>query len=419
MASKLEQVPDPDEKIRWINREHTAEHGTAPAPPYEAPDTARAARSAWLDTLRRRWPLLSLVGLAILIAAVLAMRALTGGAPADASDPRAAVPLVSVVTPGLSTVTSTIAFTGTVNARYDIVMGVEGEGGRIAAVHVEAGDRVKRGQLLATLDTSVLRPQVTRLAASLAEARANAELRDAEHRRAQAVSGSGALSAEEIERRRAAAVTAAAQVEVAAAQLAEARARLERTELRAPADGVVLTRSAEAGVFPTPGGEPLFRLSRGADIEVRAQLAEQDLPRLAAGQKAVVRLTGIAEPFEGRVRLVGPVIDPETRLGWMRVELAPHPMLRPGAFARGEVTVGTAQRPVLPQTAVQTDASGNFVLVVGEDNRVAKRPVRVIDTGARGVVIGAGLEGDERVVTTAAAFLREGEQVEIARAGAS
>ncbi|MGH8308815.1 MAG: efflux RND transporter periplasmic adaptor subunit, partial [Steroidobacteraceae bacterium] len=380
MASKLEQVPDPDEKIRWINREHTAEHVSAVAPLHEAPDTARDVRSALLDVLRRRWPLLSLIGLAILIAAVIATRALTGGAPADASDPRAAVPLVSVVTPGLSAVTSTVTFTGTINARYDVLMGVEGEGGRIAAVHVEAGDRVKRGQLLATLDTSVLKPQVTRLGASLAEARANAELREAEYQRAQAVSGSGALSAEEIARRRAAAVTAAAQVDVAAAQLAEARARLERSELRAPADGVVLTRSAEVGVFPTPGGEPLFRLSRGADVEVRAQLAEQDLPRLAVGQKALVRLTGIPQAFEGRVRLVGPVIDPQTRLGWMRVELDPDPMLRPGAFARGEVTVGSSQRPVLPQTAVLSDANGTYVLVVGADGRVIRRAVRVVDT---------------------------------------
>ncbi|HKZ73754.1 MAG TPA: efflux RND transporter periplasmic adaptor subunit, partial [Steroidobacteraceae bacterium] len=154
----------------------------------------------------------------------------------------------------------------------------------------------------------------------------------------------------------------------------------------------------------------------GSEVEVRAQLAEQDLPRLAVGQKAVVRLTGIAQPFEGRVRLVGPVIDPQTRLGWIRVALEPHPALRPGAFARGEVAVSTAQRAVLPQTAVLSDASGTYVMVIGADGRVAKRPVRVADTNANGIVIGEGLEGDERIVATAAAFLREGEQVQAAEA---
>jgi HlyD family secretion protein len=278
---------------------------------------------------------------------------------------------------------------------------------------------VRRGQVLATLDTSVLRPQVARLAASLAEARAQAELSEAEYKRALGVQASGALSAEEIERRRAASVTAAAQVEVAAAQLAEARARLYRTELRAPDDGLVLTRSAEVGQFPTPGGEPLFRLSRGNEVEVRAQLAEQDLPRVAVGQPVVVRLTGIADAFKGRVRLIGPVIDPVTRLGWMRVALEPHPQLRPGAFARGEVAVGDARRAVLPQTAGLSDSNGTYVMIVGADGKVARRSVTVVDTIPQGVVIGTGLRGDERIVATAAAFLREGEAVKVVEASGS
>lgn len=405
MATKPQDLP-PDDNIRWISREQAA-GSVSPAP------------VSRLQALRQRWPLLAAIGVGVLIVAVLASRLMGGGGAPAGAGPRSTVPLVSVVTPALSAVTSTVTFTGTINARYDVAMGVEGEGGRIATVHVEAGDRVKQGQVLATLDTSVLRPQVARLAASLTEARANAELREAEYQRAQAVSGSGALSAEEIERRRAAAVTAAAQVQVAAAQLAEARARLEQTEIRAPADGVVLTRTAEVGEFPTPGGEPLFRLSRGDEVEVRAQLAEQDLPRLAVGQPALVRLTGMPEAFEGRVRLVGPVIDPQTRLGWIRVELEPHPMLRPGAFARGEVTVGNSRRQVLPQTAVLSDANGTYVLIVGEDGKVAKRSVRVVDTNARGVVIGEGLQGNEKVVATAAAFLREGETVKVADANAS
>jgi RND family efflux transporter MFP subunit len=151
-------------------------------------------------------------------------------------------------------------------------------------------------------------------------------------------------------------------------------------------------------------------------VEVRAQLAEQDLPRLAVGQPVVVRLTGIAEPFKGRVRLVGPVIDQETRLGWMRVALEPHPQLRPGAFARGEVAVGDAQRAVLPQTAVLSDAAGTYVMIVGADGKVVRRTVTVVDTTAQGIVIGTGLKGDERVVANAAAFLREGETVKVAEA---
>ncbi len=410
---QLEQLPEPEEKVRWINRETT----TQVAPPTQPPGTESATE--WLEWVKRRKLLVAGILLALALAALAAVRLSGGGAPAAGGAPNATVPLVSVVTPGLKAVTATVTFTGTVNARYDVAMGVEGEGGRISAVLVEAGDRVRRGQVLATLDTSVLRPQVARLAASLAEARAQAELSEAEYKRALGVQASGALSAEEIERRRAASVTAAAQVEVAAAQLAEARARLYRTELRAPDDGLVLTRSAEVGQFPTPGGEPLFRLSRGNEVEVRAQLAEQDLPRVAVGQPVVVRLTGIADAFKGRVRLIGPVIDPVTRLGWMRVALEPHPQLRPGAFARGEVAVGDARRAVLPQTAVLSDSNGTYVMIVGADGKVARRSVTVVDTIPQGVVIGTGLRGDERIVATAAAFLREGEAVKVVEASGS
>ena len=76
--------------------------------------------------------------------------------------------------PGVSPITSTVAFTGTINARYDMPIGTEGETGRVSAIYVEAGDHVKAGQLLAQLDESMLQPQVDRLAASLEEAKANA-----------------------------------------------------------------------------------------------------------------------------------------------------------------------------------------------------------------------------------------------------
>jgi HlyD family secretion protein len=72
-------------------------------------------------------------------------------------------------------------------------------------------------------------------------------------------------------------------VKVAVAQLAEAQARLERTDVRAPADGLVLTRTAEVGQIASPGGVPLFRLARNGEIEMRGQIAEQDMARLRVG----------------------------------------------------------------------------------------------------------------------------------------
>ena len=141
--------------------------------------------------------------------------------------------------------------------------------GPIVAVKVLQGDHVQKGQLLARIDDSVLVPQVKRLEASLEQAQAQAALSAAEYKRALGVQAAGALSAEDIEKRRATAVTDAANVKVAAAQLAEAQARLNRTRIVAPIAGTVLTRGAEVGQIANQGGQALFRVASGGEVEMR------------------------------------------------------------------------------------------------------------------------------------------------------
>ena len=356
------------------------------------------------------WIRLGLIGAAALFIALLAWR-LTQALTVKHVPNKDSVPSVSVTEVGVSTVPTTVSIIGTIAARYDMPIGVEGDAGRVAAIYVEAGDHVKRGQVLARLNVSVLEPQVANLEAALEQARAEAELAEAEYRRAQAVGASGALSAEETQRRKSAAVTAGAKVKVAAAQLAEARARLARAEVRAPADGIILTRNVEVGQTATPGGEALFRLSEGGEVELRGQVAEQDLPLLKVGQSVNVHLTGTTHVYPGRVRLLGAVIDPQTRLGMARVALTPDPNLRPGAFARAEVTVSNAERAVLPQTAVLTDDKGSYVLIVNAQHKVERRAVHVSGMVQNGVTIADGISGKEQVVSTAGAFLQEGELV--------
>ncbi|MFL6602717.1 MAG: efflux RND transporter periplasmic adaptor subunit [Steroidobacteraceae bacterium] len=400
--------PGAHEPVRWIGREPVSPEAVVPLAPPETSvsDGGGSARAKWMAGAVA-------VAVIAIVAAILWRGQTTEPATATLASQQA-VPLVSVMSPGVSAVTSTVTFTGTIAARYDMPIGIEGDAGRIVGVYVEAGDRVKRGQLLAKIDESVWQPQVNRLAASLEEAKAQAALSAAEYRRAAAVESAGALSAEEIEKRRALSITDAAKVKVAAAMLMEAEARLNRTRVVAPADGIVLTRKAEVGQTASPGGEALFRLANGGEIEMRGQVAEQDMSVLTVGQPADVRLVGSAEPFEGRVRLLGAVIDPLTRLGDIRITLKPNPALRPGAFARGSVLVSKAERPILPQTAVLSDVKGPYVYVIGEGSRVERRDVQVGGTTSAGIIITKGLSGSERIVTTAAGFLREGEKVNVA-----
>jgi HlyD family secretion protein len=394
------------EHVTWIGRDRSFERVEAPEPPFVlTPPEAPSRRWMWT------------VGAiaTVLIVALVAWKLLAGGAkPHTALADRGGIPLVSVIVPGQQAVTSSVSFTGAIAARYDMPIANEGDTGRIVAVYVEAGDHVKRGQLLAKIDDSVMVQQVNRLSASLEQARAQAALSAAEYRRAQGVEAAGALSAEDIEKRRATAITDAANVKVVAAQLAEGQARLARTRIAAPVDGTVLTRKAEAGQIANPGGEALFRVASGGEVEMRGQIAEQDLAQVKTGQGATVYLTGIERPFTGQVRLLGAIIDPQTRLGDIRIQLKPDPALRPGAFARAVVAVDKAHRPVLPQTAVMADVNGSYVLIVNAAGKVERRPVRVSGTTDSGVIIAGGLSGSERVVATAGGFLREGEAVKIA-----
>ena len=404
---KIDPPDDPSEHVRWIGRE--------PLPLDRIPvrEPLRGDTGDGEPGTRIKWIAAAAV-VAIAIAAAVIWKIRTPSVVPTSLAGRESIPLVTVVTPNLKPVTSAVTFTGTISARYDMPIGTDGDAGRIVAVNVEAGDHVKRGQLLARLDDSVLQPQVNRLAASLEQARAQSALSAAEYRRAKGVEAAGALSAEDIEKRRAAAVTDDASVKVAAAQLAEAQARLNRTRVVAPENGVVLTRKAEVGQTASPGGEALFRLASGGEIEMRGQVAEQDLAVLKVGQAAAVYLTGITKPFEGRVRLLGAVIDPQSRLGDIRIALKPDPTLRPGAFARGAVTIAKVERPILPQTAVLSDDQGTYVFFVTADGKVERRGVSISGTTADGVIISSGLTGTERVIATAGGFLRPGELVTVA-----
>ena len=380
---------------------------------------ASNAENSWLTARRGLW-LLAAVGLALV--ALLAVRMTQSAALKKSVTNKVPVPTVSVTQVGTSAVPTTIEIIGTISARYDMPIGAEGDAGRISAIYVEAGDRVKKGQVLARLNVTVLQPQVTNLQAALEQSRAEAELADAEYKRAVAVGASGALSVEETQRRKSTSVTAAAKVKVAAAMLAEADAKLARAEVRAPADGIILTRNVEVGQIVGAGGEALFRLSENGDVELRGQVAEQDLPLLKLGQEAAVKLTGTARVYPGKVRLLGAVIDPQSRLGTVRVALQPDPNLRPGAFARAEVTVSNAERTVLPQTAVLTDQKGSYVLVVNAENKIERRTVQVSGIAGNGVTIAdGGVKARESVVSTAGAFLQEGEVVKpvLREAGAS
>ncbi|MFQ3664740.1 MAG: efflux RND transporter periplasmic adaptor subunit [Sphingomonadaceae bacterium] len=373
------------------------------------PDVDGQEARPWYRRLRWKG-----IGLAVAILAAVALgtwllvqRAQAPGPTQPPSGP----PAVSVVVPGKTLVQDVVRVTGTISARREMPVGIVGEGGAIVAIRAEAGDYVRAGQVLAEVDSAVQRAQLAQLQAAVDQARADARLAQSELERAQKLVDRGFISQADIDRRTATRDAQLARVRVAEAQVREMQERIARLSVRAPEAGLVLARAIEPGQVVSPGAGALFRVAAGGALELRAEVAEQDLAALAVGEAATVVPVGGRQGVTGRIWLLEPVVDPVRRLGVARIALPADPSLRVGGFATAEIVAAQVERPVLPQSAVLTDNEGSFVLVVDAENRVVRRPVTIAGVTRDGIGIRDGLDGSERVVLAAGAFLNPGETV--------
>lgn len=357
---------------------------------------------------RRRWIIIGGVVAALVFAVILGLIVLGGK---DAPAPKPPAPGVTVIVPGRADVAAGVSATGTLFAKREMPVGVAGEGGMVQSVTVEPGSWVRAGQTLAVIERSVQAQQANSLAASVRVARADADLAQAELDRAKALVARGFISKADIDRKTAARDAAVARVAVAQAQLGQTRAEIGRLNIRSPAAGLVLTRGIEPGQVVNAGNGALFRIAKGGELEIRAQLAEQDIARLKVGDFADVTPIGSQRSYTGTIWQISPVIDPQTRQGTARIQLKYDPALRPGGFASAVIRSGTVRAPQLPESAVLNDDKGSFVYVVAPDNKVMRRNVKTGDVSDAGVVILSGLRGSEKVVLSAGAFLNPGDVV--------
>ena len=351
-----------------------------------------------------------------LLAAYLLMR---GGdepaAPAAASaggrGGAGQVPTVTVVVPGQSEVARTVTASGALAARREQPVGIAGGGGRVTQVLVDAGSWVRAGQTLAVVDRSVQAQQAAQLAAQIDAARAQAALAQSNLERAQGLVSRGFVSKAEIDSKRATRDAANAQVRVAQAQLGATRAQIGQLEVRAPASGLVLARNVEVGQIVSPGNGALFRLAAGGEMEMRAQLSQQDLAFVRTGMPVSVKPIGSDQSMTGTVWQVAPVIDPTSRQGEVRISIPYSPVVRPGGFAEARIGAGGSTAPLLPQSAVLSDEKGNYVYIVNARNEVERRDVTIGSVDAAGVTVRAGLSGQEAVILSAGAFVNPGQKV--------
>ncbi|RMC35655.1 efflux RND transporter periplasmic adaptor subunit [Paracoccus alkanivorans] len=319
------------------------------------------------------------------------------------------------------------------------------EGQPIETLEADVGDHVEAGQVLARLSTAALELQKSQLRAGLASARATvaqAEAQVVEARasadeaqrvaeRNRALREQGNTSQAAYDQARAAAASAAArvtvarqtleaaqaQVDLAKAQLADVELNLKRTNVVAPVAGEVLTRNAQVGAVASAAGEPMFVLMKNGALELRAEISEADLLRLKPGMPALIRNVGGQTPIAGTLRLVEPGISATTRLGIARISIDDPDALRSGMYADAEIILAEREGLAVPVTAVGSNADGEPVVMQVEDSVVHEVTVETGIRDAGMVEVATGLAEGDRVVTKAAAFVREGDRVSAVLAG--
>lgn len=366
-----------------------------------------------VDRSRRRRQLLIAAAVGVLLLVIVLAVVLGRNAANKPAQTTGAgqIPTVSVVVPGRSSVAREVVASGPLGAKRDQPVGIAGTGGRVTAVLVDAGSWVRAGQTLAVVDRSVEAEQAAQQAAQVEAAKANAALAQSDYDRAIALQGRGFVSKAEIDAKRATRDAAFAQVKVAQAQLAGTRAQIGRLSVVAPTAGLILARNVEVGQIVSPGAGALFRLAENGQMEMRAQLSQQDLANLHVGMTAQVTPVGSDRSFTGTVWQVAPVIDPQSRLGEVRIAVPYDPAMRPGGFAEARITAGTTTAPMLPQSAVLSDDKGNYVYIVDAKNQVERRDIKIGSVNDSGVTIASGLSGNEAVVLSAGPFLNPGQKV--------
>jgi RND family efflux transporter MFP subunit len=302
---------------------------------------------------------------------------------------------------------------GTVAAWQEVPIASETGGLEVTAVLVDEGSHVTQGQQLIQLDDRVLRAQLRQSAAAVQSAKAVLAQNEAALKRSNELKAKGFLAQSALDTAVANQKTAEAQVATAQAALGEAQAKLDQSVIRAPVSGLITTRSVVKGQVISVGTE-LFRLVRDDQLEMNAQIPEADMPFVRAGMGAAI--TGEQGHTVGRVRLVTPQVDANTRLGTARITLPPNSPFRPGNFATASIDVGALPVLSVPQEALVYRDGKPGLYVIGADDKVHFSQVA---TGTRTngqVEIRTGLQPGQRIVTQGGGFLGEGDKVTVGAA---
>jgi len=343
--------------------------------------------------------------------------------PPDISQTKAAL-TVTTVRPSRSMMQLSIAANGSIAPWQEALIGAEVNGLQLNQVLVNVGDTVKRGQLLAEFSAATTMTDIAQAKASLAEASANAIEAAGNANRARSIQDTGALSTQQIEQLMTQEASTKARVAAAEATLLSQQIRLKQTKVLAPDNGVISVRTATVGAVASPGQE-LFRLIRQGRLEWRAEITSSEISAIKQGMEAHLTMPH-GEKVIGKVRMVSPMVDAQTRNAMVFVDLPKHSQIKSGMFARGSFELGENEAITLPASALVLRDGFTYLMQVDKKNQPEKQNQNAQQGKVKQIKVEVGKRVGDRVevmglensmenefVATGGAFLSDGDVVSV------
>jgi HlyD family secretion protein len=304
--------------------------------------------------------------------------------------------------------TGGLVASGVLVSREEAAVGSELAGFRVARVLVEEGAVVAAGQPLVQLDNTLIQAQIEQQTALVAQQAVAARQSQLQADRVVGLQGQGVVSEEQLQQRQFQAESSRAALAAQTAILNDFKTRQARMTIRAPVSGRVLERTVRPGDIS--GGGTYFRIARDNLVELDAEVPERSLSTVQIGDGAEVTLPS-GKVVQGKVRLISPRIDAQSRLGRIRVLLPVSNDLRPGGYAQAAFNSATRKATVVPEAAIRFDAEGASVMVVGEGNRVQQVKIKAGQRSEGYVELLEGPPVGATVVKGAGSFVMSGDVV--------
>ena len=328
--------------------------------------------------------------------------------------------------------------TGTVRASTATTLSAKVMG-YVNEVTVDAGDRVKAGQILVTLDARDLdaahrqaqaglaaaKSAVTEVESAIVAAQAQLELAEATFKRMEDLHGKKSITDQEFDEASAKLRMARANHEMALSKKSQVSEQINLaqegvsaaavmqsySEIKAPFNGTVTSKSVEPGDLASPGA-PLLTVERGGAYRLEAQVEESRLPYIRVGQEVEVELEALGRGIPARVSEIVPSVDAASRAFLVRINLSNVPNLRSGIFGRARFTTDSKLVTVLPAEAIVSRGQVKSVYVI-DQGRARNRLVTLGEQREGTAEVLSGVTAGEQVVAPVPAGLVDGSPVEV------